>query len=628
MQKIFLFVLLFVVSLLKAQTLEVDAKPSYKTTPYICYTLANELNETVEQLGQRKWESTKDSFNTFQNFDKAYWAKLSIKNITSQSKIYYLKSENQFTYHIEFFLVKNFKMVDHIEDGAISKNRERVFNSNHIVFPVTLAPYEEVEVFLKIRNYNKIDINFYLQSKAYLLDFYQTYNMLEGLFFGGMLMMMFYNLFLYFLLKFRAYLYYVSYTFWLMVYFLGLFGFSQRYFSEYTGVFYISSAGFFISLTLFVQSILNLKEQLPIINKILNIFMGYFIVTTLINIVAIEMEAFFYAQILFNVCFSVIPIFVILIILSTYYLAYYKDDSIAKVYSIVWTVVSLVGLLLPLAYLDILEVDIPFDYIFQFLILFEVLCFSFILAYKIKLIEKEKEAQEKILVQQNKLASMGEMISTIAHQWRQPLSEINGIILNMDIDYNKKILSAQTFTQYLDELELTTTYMSNTINDFMNFFKHDKKLECFFVSDAIQNAIKLITLSHENSVKILYEVQEEGKIFASKSELIQALIIVIRNAIDACLNHSNEASKIVITNRQINNKTMLITISDNGGGIASEILEKIYNPYFTTKHESQGTGLGLYILKMIVEQNMKGSVTIFSSSIGTDCTLSIPLKCD
>jgi len=624
MQKIFLLTFFFIFNFLDAQTLELGSQDFYNTKDHMLYTLAEELNETTNVLVTRKWEHTKKSFNTSKNKSKAYWAKLEVKNSSSETKTYYLKSENQFTYHIEFFLSKSGEVVDYIEDGVISKNQKRKFNVNHMLFPLTLGANEEAKVFFKIQNYNKIDIDFSLVTEKYLLDFYQTYNIVEGLFFGGMLMMMFYNLFLYFLLKFRAYLYYVFYTFWLTVYFAGLFGFSQRYFAGDTWIFYVSSVAFFVSMTLFIQSILNLKEQLPKINDVLNVFIGYFIIATIINIFMLEFQQFVYAQLLFNLFFMSVPLYVTIVIFVTYYLAYFKKDSVARIYSWVWTIVSFVGLLLPLVYLNIIETDIPSDYIFQFLILFEVLCFSFILAYKIKMIQREQSEQQVLLVEQSKLASMGEMISTIAHQWRQPLSEINGVVLNMDIDYRKEKLSREKFDKHLNDIEGITSYLSKTIHDFMNLFSHKKELEEFLLYDALKSSKRLasmfikeeITFSNINHINI--------NMVGYQSELIQALLIVIHNSIDAARGN-NMLAVINIDIKEVDSNVH-INIEDNGGGISKEILKDIFNPYFTTKHESQGTGLGLYILKMIIEESMSGSVQIYNQNKGVNCKMIIPKK--
>ncbi len=606
-----------------AKTLEIGLFNLYETKEYIEYTLADNIHETPNNLALRAWKKNKKSFNRLKYNAHAYWARIKIKNISNKEQSYYFKAENQFTYKIDYFLQESNQTILHIEDGVISKNPNRVFNTNHLIFPLYLKPNSQVTVYFKIRNYNKIDIDFKLVTQDYLIDYYQTYNLLEGIFFGGMLLMLLYNLFLYFLLRMRAYLYYVAYVFWLSVYFIGLFGFSQRYFESYTYLFYLSSGALFIFLTLFVQSILNLKEKLPKVHQILNLFILYFIVSTLINIYVLESHLFIYAQLLFNIFFALISIFVIIIIGSTYYLAYVKKDRIAKIYSITWSILAIIGTLLPLQYLNLIPLDIPINYIFQFLILIEILFFSFILAYKINLIEEEKQEKERLLVQQNKLASMGEVISMIAHQWRQPLSEINGVILNMDLDYRNQQLSESKFSNYLDNIELTTEYMSQTINDFIDYFKHNKEKEQFTLSSLIKGALNLISSSHKNQIVIKYFKHPEMILSSYRSELIQALLIVINNAIDACLEIEDRESEIHLS-VNMDSHYIIITIQDNGCGIPKEIINKIYDPYFTTKHKAKGTGLGLYILKMIIEQTIQGKIEINSSNKGTICNINIP----
>ena len=602
-----------------AGTLEVGLEESYNTKTYMKYTLAKNNNEIPEELGNRIWTKDKNSFNTLENRDSAYWGKLVLKNSSLETKKYYLKSENQFTYHIKFFLVKDGKVVDTIEDGVISKNRKREFNVNHMIFPVTLAPNEEVKVFFKIQNYNKIDIDFTLVTKDYLIDFYQTYNIVEGMFLGGMIILIFYNLFLFFLLKFKAYLYYVFYIFWLTIYFIGFFGFSQRYFPDSTWIFHISSGAFFVSMTIFIKSILNLKEKLPKMNSVLNVFIVYFIMATTLNIIVLEFHLFSYAQILFNLFFTVVPLYAIMVILITYYLALFKKDSVARIYSFVWTMVSFVGVLLPLVYLNIINTDIPSDYIFQFLMLFEVICFTFILAYKIKIIQNK---QQLMLIEQGKLASMGEMISSIAHQWRQPLSEINGVVLDMDVDYRKEKLTKDRFENHLNDIERITSYLSKTIHDFMNLFSHNKELKEFSLSGAIKSSRRLVMMFTKEKFTLTYRKDIDIMLVGYESELIQALLIVINNSIDAARENGIE-SIITVEVKEIDNN-VCINIEDNGGGISAEVLQNIFNPYFTTKHESKGTGLGLYIVKMIIEESMSGSVQVFNKNRGVNCKMIIP----
>jgi signal transduction histidine kinase len=314
----------------------------------------------------------------------------------------------------------------------------------------------------------------------------------------------------------------------------------------------------------------------------------------------------------------------LLIVVVTYYLAYVKNQIIAKTYLFIWTTMSLGGFVLVLVYLNLIELNFHVDYIIQFIVLIEVLFFAFVLAYKVKVIEKEKKSQEVILDKQNKFVAMGEMISTIAHQWRQPLSEINGVVLNMDLDYHRKKLSSKKFNAYMKEMSDVHAYLDSTVNDFINFFNHDKEVTSFFIMDVINHMKRLILISRKENVRFSLSV-ENIEIEGYQSELVQALLIVINNAIDAGVI-MNQQVLVFINIQKIDKENLLIRIEDNAGGISPEILKKIFNPYFTTKHEFKGTGLGLYILKMIIEESIKGKVTIYNKNLGAMCEITVPIK--
>ena len=253
--------------------------------------------------------------------------------------------------------------------------------------------------------------------------------------------------------------------------------------------------------------------------------------------------------------------------------------------------------------------------------------FILILTYHLRVINKEKHRQEKLLIRQSKLASMGEMISLIAHQWRQPLSVINGIVLNIDIDQRKEILNAEKLDEHLIKIEETTAYLSKTINDFTDFFSQNKKSEHFYVKDIITQAKQLIPTKNQKNIQIIYNQKEDIDIIGYKSELLQSLLILLNNAIYVCQKNLSTTKQGKITiHTQMVKENLLLSIEDNGGGIESKFLKKIFNPYFTTKEKAHGTGLGLYILKLIVEESMSGKISVRNSKEGALFMIEIPLK--
>jgi len=249
-----------------------------------------------------------------------------------------------------------------------------------------------------------------------------------------------------------------------------------------------------------------------------------------------------------------------------------------------------------------------------------------LLAYSLNLLKNEKKKQEIFLIKQSKLASMGEMISVIAHQWRQPLSSINGIVLNIDIDNRREVLHNEKLDNYLNEIEETTSYLSNTINDFTEFFSTNKRKEVFYISEVISQAIHLTGMSNKTQPNIHNQSQEEIEIKSYKSELIQTLLILLNNAIYACQkNNLSSKEETHITIKTYSQKEYLyILVEDNGGGIDTQNLNKIFNSYFTTKDKAHGTGLGLYILKLIVEESMSGKVSVKNGLKGAIFTMKIP----
>jgi signal transduction histidine kinase len=250
----------------------------------------------------------------------------------------------------------------------------------------------------------------------------------------------------------------------------------------------------------------------------------------------------------------------------------------------------------------------------------------FVLYYIVK-IDREKQEQEKILIIQSKLASMGEMIALIAHQWRQPLSSINGVVINIDVDYRKNLLSSEQLDKHLNQIENTTAYLSKTINDFTDFFSKNKKSESFYIRDIIKQTEDLTVISSHKNIEIVYTESEEIMIEGYSSELIQSLLILLNNAIYACqknLENVDHGKIMIHTFRE--KKSVVISIEDNGGGIDPKNIKRIFDPYFTTKNKENGTGLGLYILKLIVEDSMYGKVFVKNGENGAIFTIILPIK--
>ncbi|WP_320035027.1 transporter substrate-binding domain-containing protein [Halarcobacter sp.] len=237
-----------------------------------------------------------------------------------------------------------------------------------------------------------------------------------------------------------------------------------------------------------------------------------------------------------------------------------------------------------------------------------------------------RKKQEQLLIQQSKLAEMGEMISMIAHQWRQPLSALSTIIQNIHLRYSLDKLNKEYLDKQMTLSNALTEKMSKTIDDFRNFFKPNKEKKAFSIKDAIQQTIFLIDDSFKsNSIKIENQIADDVTIYGFESELSQVLLNIITNSKDSFLEKNIDNPLIVIKTKLIQTH-IKIMISDNAGGISESIINKVFEPYFTTKDSYNGTGLGLYMSKIIIEQNMKGQLSVKNINQGVQFSIYIPIN--
>lgn len=233
---------------------------------------------------------------------------------------------------------------------------------------------------------------------------------------------------------------------------------------------------------------------------------------------------------------------------------------------------------------------------------------------------KKNEEKTQMLFFQSRLASMGEMIANIAHQWRQPLNELSIMLFRF-----KEAFLAQDSSRFqtdYDDSKRIIKNMSQTIEDFRNFFAINREKELFLPSIAVKNAMKMVQGTYEKeNIGIDFSIKDESEVLGFNSQLSQALIILLSNAKDAMKDVNNEKAVTISIYKQ--NKFVVIAVGDNGGGIKDEIMDRIFEPYFTTKHPSSGTGIGLYMLKMIIE-NMNGKVSVKNDKFGACFTIKIP----
>ncbi|MDD5372614.1 MAG: PAS domain S-box protein [Sulfurimonas sp.] len=234
----------------------------------------------------------------------------------------------------------------------------------------------------------------------------------------------------------------------------------------------------------------------------------------------------------------------------------------------------------------------------------------------------KNEEKQRVMFWQSRHASLGQMIANIAHQWRQPLTELTLALFNIKkAAQNEK---ADDISKFYDESKNIIKNMSQTIDDFTNFFSPDKEKYYFNVSDSILESIVLLESVINDEMITLKTNFEDMKVLGITNELTQVMINLINNSKDAFIQNSILLREISITTKQ-ESGFAVIEVQDNAGGITKENIEKIFEPYFTTKHKSRGTGLGLFMSKMICEQGLNGTLDVKSKKKTTTFSIKIPL---
>jgi two-component system, cell cycle sensor histidine kinase and response regulator CckA len=220
--------------------------------------------------------------------------------------------------------------------------------------------------------------------------------------------------------------------------------------------------------------------------------------------------------------------------------------------------------------------------------------------------------KDQMLIQQSRLAAMGEMIGNIAHQWRQPLNTVGLIIQELRLTFGHEEFSKESLDANVKKAMSLIQHMSKTIDGFISYFRPDNQEALFNVNNAVATTLSLIESSFHNQ-NIDIELVEEGQVDVRgfSNEYSQVLLNILFNARDAfLLDRDSERKKVVRIGVSREGAKSVVTIADNAGGIPEDVMTKIFDPYFTTKGPDKGTGIGLYMSKMIIEEHMRGKLTV------------------
>jgi len=341
--------------------------------------------------------------------------------------------------------------------------------------------------------------------------------------------------------------------------------------------------------TYFTLTFLDVKKHLPKLYTLSRIIILLLLIDMIISL--------FYRSLIIE--YYILP-FLMLALIYTGYKRVRQGYKPARFYLAGWIVLTLA------VFMNIFGVGYEYLVIDPLYIgaAVEAILFSLALSYKMRMVSKAKEEQKELLIHQSKLASMGEMIGNIAHQWRQPLTHLGYTMMNLKEAQKHGELDEGYLEKKVSDANRQIEFMSQTIDDFKDFYAPNKEKENFSLVTATKETLELMknTFIH-NDIEVELDVKTDAQIYNYKNEYKQVLLNLLSNAKDVLIERVTPSPKVSIV---IDKNT--VKVKDNAGGINEKILPRIYEPYFSTKAEH--SGIGLYMSKMIVEKNMGGKLSV------------------
>lgn len=604
MKKIFLILCLF--NLLFANEILLDE------TKNVVYKDVKVLDSSLplEKIIDSKEFKTIYNFHHYirQAYKKDRWIHFKVKNITNK------ELDKTFLFHwrnanLDFYLLKEKKII--YKKKLVDKNQNSILYVN-----TQINPRDTLDVYIYYNSKNKNDEFNYLnivnteETFSVITEFERFYN--SGFFLGILVVMTIQSFFHYLSIKEESALYYGLFQFTVILIISDFRFFVYDLLEEYPILTFIILKAIlpslmFILSAFFSKSFLNTKKNFPFIDKFINLYIIVFISFALYKSFTLDYIIIIGYISLFSIIFLYIGI-----------VSFKRGDGSAFFYTIgtAFFVIFLIGFPFHLLF----NFSYEFTKHIQIFIALEALFLSIAVQHKIRnlYLEKERVAREqledkKMFFLQSKLAAMGEMIGNIAHQWRQPLNSISMILANIQMQHEYKRLSKEVLEKKINDANSQLKYMSSTIEDFRNFFSHNKKDESINLKSMCEEAISLTNSTiQSNHINLTTSYIEVSKVIGSRSELIQVMIILINNASDAFL-----INKIKNPELKISILENIIQVEDNAGGISEDIMDRIFDPYFTTKDKSSATGLGLYMSKMIIENTFKSKLKVERIKSGT-----------
>jgi len=625
----------------------IEKDKSYSIGKNVSY-LADTTNKlTLKEVQNHTFEKYEKDILNFSFLAPTHWFKLQFKynTLTSQQKWWLNIDYPLLDFLTLYTLDSNNRLINVQKHGDLEISSNNPLDLNTFLFSLPNEVNQIYTLYLRVETSSSMLVPIQILSNKKLIHKIHLTQTISGLYYGILLILMFYTLITFIVTKEKVYglyvLFIVSYGLWQLSYdglgVLYLWG-DSYWMREKATVLFIYTSTFL--LLVFSKTLLHSKKNMPRYNQIVLDPLTYL---ALLGILAAMLMPYKYTIVLG----AILSIFVPATLFIGGLIVIKKDYYSIRLFVLGWAVFLLATILFTLSKFNLIEGYLIMKYGQQIGSAIELTLLSGALMqhfnnlkneYTDKLknhnenlknmvsqaLQKERH-KDQILIEQSKLASMGEMIEQIAHQWRQPLNNIG--LINQDFYFKKELhtLQEEDYEKLHTRIDTNISYMSNTIDDFRNYYIRNQEKENYNLHDAINTILHIVEATFKHyKIAISLDIEKDIYVYNIKNELFQVFLNILNNAKDVLISQNITEKKIAVR-LKMNDYFAFVEIEDNGGGISKKIIGKIFDPYFTTKSHKHGTGIGLYMSKGMIENSMSGKLKVKNTDNGCCFTIKLPL---
>ena len=570
-------------------------------------------NVSIDKVFNNEYEFNTPKQISYNYTDSTFWLKFDFLNNEETSLEKYILFNLAVLNYVDVYYKSNSQLIV----SSIGAGGKKEFPFNEVAFSVPLDKIDNKILYVKVKHKGVLSLeNKIFDSKEELFTLLKLRNDTTMLMIGTIALIIFFIAIIAYSLKEVTYRLYLFFLFFLLLMQLAINN-SLTWLVGVNNIDFIVHVGgdlAAISAYLFMMNVTQMKDKLP------NVYRFFKLITTLTLYVLIT-EFIQYNEIHSIKNSIVIPSFLVIVFSSLIYM-FYKKAKYSKFLFFGWMFLFAASITLYLSVNGMIT-SVYNPIIWKFFIMMGMITFSLLLLYRIKELAEQNVQHELVLEEQSKLAVIGETLTNIEHQWRSPLSKISSNIIALETELEiKGKVENRSLKKSLLSMNDTLEYMTNLVDHFKVFYMKDQEKKPFLVENSYLRVIRLLEYDFlKYNIKVEYIDEDKAQIVGHLNEFTQVILNILSNSRDIFIQRKIKEPKIKINIFKKNNH-IIITIEDNAGGIEDSSVEQVFNQFFSDK-DKQGTGVGLYLCKHIVEKKMNGTISVKNKNLGAKFTIKL-----